>query len=229
MVFQEIFQFGRAVNAGNLGKRNLNRIRRRRRDLRGNPRRGENEQNPEDRVPDERAHLRCLYIASTVPSRKYKVVQVFFRAVGWRRGVAKASARLLRRRWKNFIAPRKRRRFPEHGRNRAVLVFAELDSVLYRGVVELATETIEHFKLGPDRGRLRRTFARTNHFQRIELLSFFLQDDDYVGGGAGAQRVVRRTVGIDGERVSGRARGQELLFANPLHGSSLHAVPREKA
>src|SRR5713226_9779007 len=106
MAFQEIFQFGRAVNAGNLGKRNLSGIRRRRLDLRGNSRGGgENQQNPEDRVPDERAHLRCLYIASAIPSRKYKVVQVFFRAVVWPRGAAKASARLLRRRWKNFIAP----------------------------------------------------------------------------------------------------------------------------
>src|SRR5258707_13755540 len=74
-VFQEIFQFGRAVHAGDFRQRNLSSIRRRRRDLRGNPRRSaENERSPKDRVADERAHLRCLYIASTVPSRKCKVV-----------------------------------------------------------------------------------------------------------------------------------------------------------
>src|ERR1700687_1052725 len=119
---------------------------------------------------------------------------------------------LLGGRRKNFIAPRKRRRFPQHRRNGAVLVLAKLDGVLYRRVIELAAETIEHFQLGPDRRRLCRTFARANHFQRFELLPLLFQDDDHVGGGAGPQRQqqklhwagrrVRRTVGIDGHRVS---------------------------
>src|SRR5712692_4395622 len=108
MVFQEIFQFVRAVNAGNLGKRNLSGIRRRRLDLRGNSRGGgENQQNPEDRVPDERAHLRCLYIASAIPSRKYKVVQVFFRAVVWPRGDGQSFRSAARRPAEEFHSARK--------------------------------------------------------------------------------------------------------------------------
>jgi len=46
-----------------------------------------------------------------------------------------------------FHSATKGRRFPEHGCDRTVLVFAELDSVLYRSVVELAAETIEHSSL----------------------------------------------------------------------------------
>src|SRR6267143_5130293 len=71
MVFQEIFQFGRAIHAGNLRQRNLSRIRRwRRGGLRGDLRhRGENEDNPKYRNPDSWPHLGYLYITSTVPSR----------------------------------------------------------------------------------------------------------------------------------------------------------------
>src|ERR1700676_1304275 len=78
---------------------------------------------------------------------------------------------------KNLIAPRKRCRFPQHGRNRAVFVLAELDGVLYRFVIELPTETIEYFQVGPDRARLCRAIARANHFQRFELLPLLFQDD----------------------------------------------------
>src|SRR5258708_31521545 len=172
------------------------------------------------------------------PWSKFKVVQRLSWSVR-RRGLVEASVWPLRGRRKNFIAPRKRRRFPEHGRNGAVLVLAELDGVLYGRVVELAAETIKHFQPGPDRGRLRRTFARADHFQRFELLPLLFQDDDYVGGSAGTQRqqqqlhlagrLVLRTVGIDGHRVSGRARGHEFLFANPLYSSSLHVASPEEA
>src|SRR5260370_19361357 len=89
---------------------------------------------------------------------------------------------------KNFIAPRKSGSFPKHGRNGAVLVLAELDGVLYRQVVELATKTIEYFQLRPDRRRLCRAFAQANHFQRFELLPLLFQDDYNVGGGAGPYR-----------------------------------------
>jgi len=41
-------------------------------------------------------------------------------------------------------------------------------------------------------------------------------------------RFVRRTVGIDGNRVPGRAGGDKFLFSNPLYGCSLHAAPEEK-
>src|SRR5882762_3944934 len=78
---------------------------------------------------------------------------------------AEGSGRPLRGRRKNFIAPRKVRSFPQHGRNGAVFVLAELDGVSYRLIVELAAEAIKYFQLGPNRGRLRRTFARADHFQ----------------------------------------------------------------
>src|SRR5713101_8035914 len=151
---------------------------------------------------------------------------------------SKRAGTALGRRRKNFIAPRKRRRFPEHGRHRTVLVFAELDGVLHRSVVELAAETIEHFQLNPDGRRFRGSFARTNYLQRFELLPLLLEDHDHVGGGTGTQRkkyklhragrFVRRTVGIDGNRVPGRARGHEFFFSNPFHGCSLHAASPRK-
>src|SRR5438105_4814322 len=72
-------------------------------------------------------------------------------------------APLVRR--KNFIAPGKRRRFLEHSRHGTILVLAELDGVFYGCVVELAAEAIEDFQLGPNRGRVGRAFARTNHFE----------------------------------------------------------------
>src|SRR5258708_5611700 len=239
MILKEIFKFGCVMHTRNLRQRNLSLIWRWcRRGLRGDTwGRGENENNPKNRIPDERAHLGYLYIACIIPSRNYKVVQILSCLVR-RRGLVEASVWPLRSRRKNFIAPRKRRRFPEHGGDGAVLVLAELDGVLYGRVVGLAAETIKHFHPGPDRGLLRRAFTRTNHFQRFEILAFFFQDDDYVGGSAGPQRqqqklhragrLVRRTVGIDGHRVSGRARRDEFLFANPLHGSSLHEASRRK-
>src|SRR5229473_3724382 len=101
-----------------------------------------------------------------------------------RKRPAHASPWPLRGRWKNFIAPRKRGSLPEHGGNGTILVFAELNGVLDRRVVEWAAETIEHFQLGPDLRRLRGTFARANHFQRFQLLPLLFQDDDHVGGGA---------------------------------------------
>src|SRR6266436_5449977 len=88
------------------------------------------------------------------------------------------AAAVLGDRRKNFIAPGKRRGFPEHGCNRAVLLFTELNGVFYRRVVELAAQTIDHFQLNPDRGRLGSTFAGTNHFQRFELLPLLFEDGD---------------------------------------------------
>src|SRR5437879_12071556 len=73
---------------------------------------------------------------------------------------AESAGRVLRGRRKYLIAPRKGRSFPQHGRNGAVFVLAELDGVFYRLIVELAAQTIEYFQLGPNRGRFRRTFAR---------------------------------------------------------------------
>src|SRR6266851_868947 len=236
-VFQEIFKFGCVMHTRNLRQRNLSLIWRWR-CLRGDTwDRGEKENNPKNRIPDDRAHLGYLYIACIILSRNCKVVQMLSCSARWR-GLVEASVWPLRGRRKDFIAPRKRRRFPEHGRNGAVLVLAELDGVLYRHVVESAAETIEQFQLGPDRGRLRRAFARANHFQRFELLPLLFQDDDHVGGGAGpqgqqhklhrARRLVRGTVGIDGYRVPGRAGCNKFLLANPLYGSGLHPAASEE-
>src|SRR5258708_26142796 len=121
------------------------------------------------------------------PWSKFKVVQRLSWSVR-RRGLVEYSVWPLRGRRKNFIAPRERRRFPEHGRNGAVLVLAELDGVLYAHVVELAAETIEQFQLGPDRGRLRRAFARANHLQRFELLPRLFPDDYHFGCTPSSQR-----------------------------------------
>src|SRR6266481_929569 len=156
----------------------------------------------------------------------------------WQQKQSKASIEELCGGRKNFIAPGKRGGLPEHGRNGTVLFFAKLDGVFYRRIVELAAEAIEQFELDPDCGRFCGAFARANHFQRFDLLPLLLQDGDYVGGGAGSERqqhefhragrFVRRAVGIDGYRVPGRANGYKFLFANPLHGSGLHAASWEK-
>src|SRR5258707_13850363 len=65
---------------------------------------------------------------------------------------SKCGAALGDRR-KNFIAPGKRCGFPEHGCNGAVLVFTELNGVLYRRVLEVAAQTIAHFQPNPARCR----------------------------------------------------------------------------
>src|SRR6266571_6978880 len=88
MVFQEIFQFGRSIDAGDLGQGNLGPLGK---DspggLRGKGcRRGANGNNPENRIPDKRAHLGCLYLTFTILSRNYKLVMGLSHSVRWRRG-----------------------------------------------------------------------------------------------------------------------------------------------
>src|SRR5260370_24789787 len=159
------------MHAWNLRQRNLRRIwRRRRRDLCGNARPGgTNDNNPKDRNPDDRAHLGCLYITFAVLSRWWQVVYMLSHSIRRRQRLKIAHAWQLGGRRKNFIAPRKSGSFPKHGRNGAVLVLAELDGVLYRQVVELATKTIEYFQLRPDRMRPCSAFAQANYFQPFEL------------------------------------------------------------
>src|SRR2546430_12891815 len=96
-------------------------------------------------------------------------------------------SRELAGRGKDFIAPGKRRCFPEHGCNGTVFFLAELDGVLYGRVVELAAKAIEQFQLDPHRGRLRGALAGTNDFQRFELLPFLFQDAYNVRGSASSQ------------------------------------------
>src|SRR5260370_5631384 len=98
----------------------------------------------------------------------------------WQQKQSKASIEELCGGRKNFIAPGKRGGLPEHGRNGTVLLFAKLDGVFYRRIVELAAEAIEQFEFDPDRRRLRRAFARTNHFQLFELLPLLFQDGHYL-------------------------------------------------
>src|SRR5205085_5218767 len=88
----------------------------------------------------------------------------------------------------NFVAPGNGGGFLEHGRDGAVFVFAELDGVLDRGVIELPAQTIENSQLDPHRGRLLGAFAGTDDFERFELLAFLLKDGYHVGRGAGAER-----------------------------------------
>jgi hypothetical protein len=70
MMFQEIFQLGRAMHAWNLRQQNLRRTGRRRHgSLCGNTRPGgTNDNNPQERIPDNRAHLGSLYITYIIPS-----------------------------------------------------------------------------------------------------------------------------------------------------------------
>src|SRR5690349_9298175 len=89
-----------------------------------------------------------------IPLRRTRRSPDFFRTAGGKSG-----------RWKNFIAPGKRRRFLEHGCHGTVFVFAELDSVLYGCVVELAAETIQDFQFRPDRGRFGSAFSGANYFE----------------------------------------------------------------
>src|SRR5260370_12033449 len=71
------------MHAGDLRQRNLCLIGRwRGRGLRKDTcRRGQNEDNPKNRIPDYRPHLGYLYIVCPLTPRKYKVVSVLSRLV----------------------------------------------------------------------------------------------------------------------------------------------------
>jgi len=167
---------------------------------------------------------------------KLNVVKVLSCSVLQRQGPAEASVLATTRLAERFHSATKARPFPEHGRNGAVLVLAEWMACFTAGVVELAAETIEQFQLRPTVAAPPHV-RRAMNFQGFELLPLLFQDNDHVGGGASPNASSKSsigrapcssTVGIDGQRVSGRARCHEFLFANPLHGSSLHAAPRER-
>src|SRR5207247_198239 len=110
----------------------------------------------------------------------------------------------------------------------------ELDGVPDGGIVELAAQTVQDFELAPDRGRLLGALARTDDFERVQLLALLFENGHDVGGGAGAERheqefhragsLVGLAVGIEGYGVARGAGGHEFLFANPRHGCALHAA-----
>src|SRR6201981_469207 len=123
----------------------------------------------------------------------------------------------------NLVAPGERGRFPEHCGHRAVFVFAELDGVPDGAIIELAAQAVEDFELGPDRGRLLSALARTDDFERVQLLALLFENGHDVGGGAGAERheqefhragsLVGLAVGIEGYGVARGAGGHEFLLA----------------
>src|SRR3989442_10058938 len=126
----------------------------------------------------------------------------------------------------------------EHGRYGAVFFFAQLDGVLDGGFVQPAAEAIEKLELGPHGRRVGGAFAGGDDFERIEFLPLLFENDDDVGGGAGAKgdeeklhragSFVRFAVGIESDRVARRADAEESLFANPFHGCGLHRETSEE-
>jgi len=76
MVFQEIFQLEGSMDARDLGQRNLGPLGKESRGgLRGKGcRRGDNANNPKNRIPDKRAHRGYLYLTFTILSCNYRLV-----------------------------------------------------------------------------------------------------------------------------------------------------------
>ena len=50
------------------------------------------------------------------------------------------------------------------------------------GVIEPAAKAVQDFEFRPDRGRLLGAFARTDNFERLQLLPLLLKNTDDVGG-----------------------------------------------
>jgi hypothetical protein len=101
--------------------------------------------------------------------------------------------------------------------------------------IERAVQPIEDFESNPHGGRLGRALAGTNDLQSLKFLPLFLENTDYIGGRACAQRhqdklhragsCVGSAVGIDGNGMAGRTDGQKFLLANPFYRCCLHFVP----
>src|SRR5580704_8185771 len=91
------------------------------------------------------------------------------------------------RRWKDFVAPGKLGGFLEHRGDGAVFLLAKLDGVFYRVFVKRPAKAIKNLQFYPDSGRLGGALTGTDHFERFELLSFFLEDADDIGGRASAK------------------------------------------
>jgi hypothetical protein len=102
------------------------------------------------------------------------------------------------------------------------------------GFLEVAAKAKENIELGPDLGWIVGALTGTDDFEELELLALFLEDDHDVGSGAGAEgqqqefhgagRSVGAAVGVYGDGMTGRAHGDELLFANPPHRRCLYMV-----
>src|SRR5437667_1685274 len=144
----------------------------------------------------------------------------------------------LRASLEDFVAVGEGGGLLQHGGDGAVFFFAQLDGVLDRGFVQPAAEAIEELELGPHGGRVGSALAGSDDFERIEFLPLLFENDDDVGGGAGAKgdeeklhragSFVRFAVGIESDRVARRADAEELLFANPFHGCGLHRETSEE-
>ena len=140
--------------------------------------------------------------------------------------------------WKKLQTPGDLSGFLEHGGNGAVFFLAECNRVARGGFVDLAANAIEDFDFFPDGGRSGGTFAGTDDFKGLQLLAFFLEDDDDVGGSAGTQsgeeefhgagRGIGITIGIERDSVAGRSNGDKFLAGDPFCGGGLHESPRVK-
>src|ERR1700704_65578 len=131
--------------------------------------------------------LGILCIASIVTSRKIKmgIGPLSYRVSTARaEGLWPQRSRACRL---DFISPRNVCRFLEHGRDRAILVLAELNGVLHGPIVELAAEAVHDLQLLPDGRRLRSTLPRAGHFQRLQLLPLLPEDAHDVRRGASPQ------------------------------------------
>ena len=130
------------------------------------------------------------------------------------------------------MTPRELGRFLQNCGDGTVFFFAELDGVLYARVIELAAQAENDIELGIDARSIGRTFAGADHFEGMEPLAFFLEDDDDVSGGAGTESHEKQLHGSRGGEVFGiksdgmarRTDGDELLFADPLDCCSLHGA-----
>ena len=134
--------------------------------------------------------------------------------------------------------------FGEGGGDGAVFVFAEGDGVANGLFVEWAaggiatSQPINDLQRNPDARRVLGAFAGDFDFQRFEMLAFFGEDADDVGGGAGAEGHkehlhgagggVGIAVGVEGDAVAGGSRAEKSFFAGPADSGSLHGASRER-
>jgi len=88
----------------------------------------------------------------------------------------------------DFVAKRNGSRLFQHGRDRTIFFFAQLDGMLDRGGVELAAQLVNQLEPGPYHGRLGGALAGHDNFERLELLPLFLENDDDIGGRASTER-----------------------------------------
>ena len=84
--------------------------------------------------------------------------------------------------------------------------------MLDRSFVELATQLVNQLEPGPDHGRLGRALAGDDDFERLELLPLLLENDDDIGGRAGAER--------DEEHLHGSRGGVGLAIGVEREGVS---------